>query len=58
MCRVFDVQSGMNQGGGHFSLMARGGDLPPSLPIYVVRIWSEMGPFSLQNGARGVHPYG
>ena len=48
MCRVFDVQSGMNQGGGHFSSMARGGDLLPSLPICLVRIWREMGLFSLR----------
>ena len=41
-----------------YDALSRGGHLPQSLPICVVRIWREMGPFSIQNGARGVHPYG
>ena len=38
--------------------MPQGGDFPQSLPVCVVKIWREMGPFSIQSGTGGVHRNG
>ena len=42
-------------GGGVFK--SQGGDFPQSLPVCVIKIWREMGPFSTQIGTGGVCPY-
>ena len=54
--RHANVQLKALQCGGGFE--SWGGDLPQSLPVCVVRVLREMDPFSIQNGARGVHPCG
>ena len=38
--------------------MSPGRRLPHSLPVCVVKIWREMGPFSIHIGTGGVRQYG
>ena len=40
------------------NVKAQGGDFPQSLPVCVVKIWREMGPFSIHIGTGGVRQYG
>ena len=39
----------------NIDIMTWGGDFPQSLPLCVVKIWREMGHFSIQSGTGGVH---
>ena len=39
-------------------VLPQGGNFPKSLPVCVVKIWREMGPFSIHIGRGGVCQYG
>ena len=51
-CNV-KVEGGLVSGG-----TALGGDFPQSLPVCVVKIWREMGTFTIHIGAGGVSQHG
>ena len=50
----FSAESDVHKG-AETAESTQGGDFPQSLPVCVVKIWREMGPFSNQSGTGGVH---
>ena len=55
---VIEIKRGVLSDGNRGVYLTQGGNIPQSLPICVVKIWREMGPFSVLIGTGGVCQYG